>query len=76
MSNAPSLSGKKMVAVLQSLGYEVKRVTGSHHILSKAGSPIVTVPVHRNKSLATGTQRSIQKSAGLSDDDLINLLNR
>ena len=32
---------------LESKGYELVRINGSHHIFSKKGSPIVSIPVHK-----------------------------
>ncbi len=30
-------------------GYQLARVNGSHHIFTKAGRPLVSIPVHRGK---------------------------
>lgn len=30
-------------------GYQLARVSGSHHIFTKAGRPLVSIPVHRGK---------------------------
>ena len=30
-------------------GYALARVSGSHHIFTKAGRPLVSIPVHRGK---------------------------
>ena len=35
--------------LLEQAGYELARVHGSHHIFAKPGSPIVSIPVHRNQ---------------------------
>ena len=35
--------------LLESKGYRLDRVSGSHHIFVKAGVPHVNVPVHRNQ---------------------------
>jgi predicted RNA binding protein YcfA (HicA-like mRNA interferase family) len=37
--------------VLESKGYVLDHVTGSHHIFRKPGAPQVIVPVHRNQVL-------------------------
>jgi predicted RNA binding protein YcfA (HicA-like mRNA interferase family) len=42
-----------------------------HHIYTGPGHGIsISVPVHGNKTLKAGTQRSIMKAAGLKDNDL------
>jgi len=38
--------------------------------MKKLGFPPVTVPVHGNRTLKTGLQKSIMKDAGLTEDDL------
>ncbi|MDB9441699.1 type II toxin-antitoxin system HicA family toxin [Sphaerospermopsis kisseleviana CS-549] len=49
----------------------MKRITGSHHIYVKEGmSVILSIPVHGNRDLPTGTLRSILKDAGLTEEDL------
>jgi predicted RNA binding protein YcfA (HicA-like mRNA interferase family) len=34
--------------LLESKGYRLDRISGSHHIFVKAGVPHVNLPVHRN----------------------------
>ena len=34
---------------LEQHGYTLARVSGSHHVFAKAGSPIVVIPVHGNR---------------------------
>ena len=35
--------------LLQSNGWTLDRISGSHHIFTSPGRPIVSVPVHRGK---------------------------
>ncbi|WP_200861534.1 type II toxin-antitoxin system HicA family toxin [Methylohalobius crimeensis] len=47
-----AVSGKRFCQVLQAKGWQLKRITGSHHIYAKADSPIrISVPVHGNSPL-------------------------
>lgn len=75
MSGLPVISGRRMVAVLQRIGYEVVRQKGSHirlrHSTDAARLP-VTVPDH--KELKAGTLRAIMRDAGLSSEELRRLL--
>jgi len=66
MSNFPAVNGKQDIRVLLSLGFEVGRVVGSHHILVKKGLPSIPVPVHGSKALPTGTVASIIRMAGVT----------
>ena len=71
MSELPVVSGRKMVRVLESLGYEIKRRRGSHIMMRKSGKLIV-VPDH--KELKRGTLRNIMREADLTVAELIELL--
>jgi predicted RNA binding protein YcfA (HicA-like mRNA interferase family) len=65
-----AVSGKEMCRILERNGWVLTRVRGSHHRYAKEGRPPITVPVHGNRSLKTGTQHEIMRQAGLSDADL------
>jgi predicted RNA binding protein YcfA (HicA-like mRNA interferase family) len=66
-----SVSGKTLCKVVERKGWELKRVTGSHHIYTKQGSEVIlSIPVHGNRDLPTGTLKSILKDARLSENDL------
>lgn len=63
-----SLSGKEVCKLLESEGWKLRRVTGSHHIYTKPGHTAwVSVPVHRNQALKKTTLRNILKIADLLD---------
>ena len=47
-----------MVRFLESLGFTVVRIQGSHHVLAR-GISRTTVPVHGNQILRIGTLRGI-----------------
>lgn len=60
------MTGKEVVRLLQANGWELDRITGSHHIMVK-GDEVLPVPVHGKKELKTGTLHAIFKKAGLND---------
>ena len=66
------VSGRRMCQILSQRGWGLIRISGSHHIDTRAGPPrlIVSVPIHANKDLKPGTRRGIMRTAGLTDDDL------
>ncbi len=55
----PVISGKDFIKLLESLGFIVIRINGSHHRLKHADGRITTVPVHKNDSLPKGLLRKI-----------------
>jgi predicted RNA binding protein YcfA (HicA-like mRNA interferase family) len=65
------LTGPEMCRVLERNGWTLARIRGSHHIYNRPGArrPI-PVPIHSNRPLKAGTQRSIMREASLTDDDL------
>ena len=58
------LSGKELLRLLAKHGWKVVRVRGSHHTMQLHNKRLV-IPVHGNKSLPKGTERSILKRAGV-----------
>jgi predicted RNA binding protein YcfA (HicA-like mRNA interferase family) len=66
-----AVSGKVLKRVLESHGWILRRVHGSHHIYGKDGSVVrLSVPVHGNKPLKAGLLAHLLKQAGLSESDL------
>ena len=71
----PALSAADLLRALRRAGFTVERVKGSHHHLRHAERPTlrVVVPVHRG-DLPAGTVAAIMRQAGLSQEDLLDLL--
>ncbi|MBE9170461.1 type II toxin-antitoxin system HicA family toxin [Pleurocapsales cyanobacterium LEGE 06147] len=66
-----SISGKMLCKIVERNGWELKRITGSHHIYFKEGvDAILSIPVHSNRDLPRGTLKSIMKDAELTEEDL------
>jgi predicted RNA binding protein YcfA (HicA-like mRNA interferase family) len=66
-----TVSGKDFARLLEKHGWELKRVTGSHHVYAKSGNPArISVPIHGNASLKIGLLKHILKLSGISEDDL------
>ena len=65
------VTGRRLVTVLESFGWHVERVKGSHHIMRHSNSPRLTlsVPVHGRRTLPIGTQADILRDAGITTDD-------
>jgi predicted RNA binding protein YcfA (HicA-like mRNA interferase family) len=66
-----SVSGKALCKLVKRYGWELKRITGSYYIYVKENmSVILSIPVHGNRDLPTGTLKSMMKDAGLTEVDL------
>ena len=73
MSKLPALSGRACIAVLQKLGFAIRRQHGSHVIL-RGDDPFCQVVVHDHRVLDRGTLRGILRQAGLSVEQFNELL--
>jgi len=66
-----SISGKDLAKILESKGWILLRIQGSHHIYGQDGNPNkISVPVHGNRSLKIGLLRHFMKQANISEQDL------
>jgi predicted RNA binding protein YcfA (HicA-like mRNA interferase family) len=65
------ISGKDFVRLLHRHGWQLARVNGSHHILTKPNHrERLVVPVHGNHPLKIGLLKDQMKRAGLTEADL------
>ena len=65
MPRLPRLTGREVVQVFESLGWEKVRQSGSHIILVREGHP-ATLSVPDHKEVAIGTLRSLIRGADLT----------
>ncbi|MDE0435902.1 MAG: type II toxin-antitoxin system HicA family toxin [Bryobacterales bacterium] len=65
-----AISGKQFCRLIESRGWRLKRVRGSHHIYVKTGTPArISVPVHSGV-LKRGLQKHLMKIAQIQDYEL------
>lgn len=77
MPRLPRITGAQLVGALERAGFEITRQHGSHVQMRKyiAGEKVTfPVPVHKGKTLKTGTLQGILRKAGLSAEQLAELL--
>lgn len=68
MPDLPVVSGRDARRVFERLGWMFRRQTGSHMILTKAGSVAsLSIPDHRE--LAPGTLRKLIRAAGITVEE-------
>lgn len=73
MSKLPRCTARQLARALERAGFALRRQTGSHAIYRDDHGHVVNVPMHAG-DLATGTIDALRKAAGLSSDELRNLL--
>ena len=67
------LSGEQVVKALQRAGFYVRRRRSSH-VIMRRDSPLAQTVVPMHKSIDTGTLDIVIEGAGLTVEDLIELL--
>jgi predicted RNA binding protein YcfA (HicA-like mRNA interferase family) len=70
MSDWKSVKAKRLLAALQRIGWRVKRQTGSHKILERAGWPDVVFAFHDNDEIGPKMLARMAKVTGLKPEDL------
>ncbi len=74
MPKLPALTPRKIIEVLESQGFVLDRTKGSHRIYYHPETKLrVVVPFHK-KDLPAGTMLSILKQAGITRDELKDLI--
>jgi predicted RNA binding protein YcfA (HicA-like mRNA interferase family) len=74
MSKLPVVSGQDLCKALQKIGYSMDHQTGSHIILRNQDPPYRRLTVPNHKEISKGTLRSIIRQAGLTVEELIDLI--
>ena len=66
-----TVSGKKICKLLENKGWELKKISGSHHIYCKTGKKEkLSVPVHGNADLKIGLLKFLMKIADIDAEEL------
>ena len=73
MPKLPTIAPKKIIKILESQGFVLDRIRGSHHIYYHPETKKrVVVPLHK-KDLPKGTLLEILRQAGIGRDELRDL---
>jgi predicted RNA binding protein YcfA (HicA-like mRNA interferase family) len=70
MSRFAEAKARRLLAALLRLGWEVKRQSGSHRTLSRAGWPGIVFAFHDDEEIGPVMLGKIAKRAGLRPEDL------
>jgi predicted RNA binding protein YcfA (HicA-like mRNA interferase family) len=70
-----NVKAKDLMKVLESVGFKVVRITGSHHRLIHKDGRKTSVPVHGSEPIGSGLlNKIIKKDVGLSKEEFEELL--
>jgi len=70
MSRWSSAKAKRVLAALLRIGWNIKRQSGSHKVLSRPGWPDVVFAFHDNEEIGPKMLTRIAKHTGLEPTDL------
>ena len=70
MSRLPSVSGRKLIATLKRLGFEVVRIRGSHQYLRHPDGRATVVPIHSGEDIGRGLLAKILRDAEIAETAL------
>lgn len=69
MNKLPSLTAKRVVKILQKLGFKKVRQKGSHAFFSHSNGRTTVVPIHHGRSLGKGLLRSMLHDIQISPEE-------
>lgn len=70
MSSWGAAKAKRVLAALLRIGWQIKRESGSHRVLSRTGWPDVVFAFHDGEEIGPRMLARIARQTGLSPDDL------
>ncbi len=70
----PRVTAKQLIKVVEDVGFELVRQSGSHMIFRNKDAKRIVIPYHTGKSLHPKIVSSILKDIDLSADDLKRML--
>jgi predicted RNA binding protein YcfA (HicA-like mRNA interferase family) len=70
MSQWPAAKAKRVLAALLRIGWTIKRESGSHKTLQRAGSPDFVFAFHDREEIGPRMLARIAKHTGLKPEDL------
>ena len=73
MAKSPKVSGKAIIKALKSLGFQVTRIKGSHHVLKHKDGRMTVVPFHSNEIIGPGLLNKILQDCELTNEEFLTL---
>lgn len=77
MSVLPTISGKKLYAILLKNGFILTAIKGSHHRMVHSDGRKTTIPIHSNQDLPKGLLRKIiREDLDISIEEFVAFINK
>lgn len=69
MSRLPSLTAKRLVKILQKIGFYKDHQRGSHLVLKHSDGRVTVVPMHAGEDIGRGLLRKILRDIQIEPDE-------
>lgn len=76
MDRLPTLKAKKIIRILNKLGFQLIRKKGSHHFFRHFDGRTTVIPVHPSEDISRGLVREILKDIKISPKEFLKLLKK
>lgn len=76
MPKLPTIKAKDLIKILQSFGYKIDRIKGSHHIMRNDAGLKTTIPVHGNSEIPKGTLIAILYDLKIDKEEFVKILKK
>lgn len=70
MTEWPSVKTRRLLAALLAIGWTIKRRSGSHRVLARAGWPDVVFAFHDREEIGPRMLARMARQTGLTPEDL------
>lgn len=70
MSNAPAVTGQRLIKALLKMGFEVIRRKGSHNFLQHIDGRCTVIPIHAGETIGRGLLSQIMRDCEISAEEL------
>ena len=74
MPKLPVVTASEIIKALEKIGFQTVRQKGSHVRMKHEDNRVVTVPIHKGKTIGKGLLRKILRDSELTVEEFIELL--
>lgn len=76
MPALPKITAKKLINLLQKIGFKIARSKGSHFVLKRDDGRMTVIPVHSGETIGPGLMKRVLQDCDLTKGELIKLLEK
>jgi predicted RNA binding protein YcfA (HicA-like mRNA interferase family) len=69
-----AVTGRQLISILETVGFEVIRIRGSHRFLRHSDGRTTVIPVHAQETIGPGLLGKVLRDVGITRNELQKLL--